>query len=118
MLKSSDPFHHALGLVNPITSIPLERSITVSVPGRGGGFVPEARLGVTVRGVVTTLKVTRVATPVPSVPLGLLRVSLCCSRGLLCCLHVSSPKSARWSCEDVAHLSYLIKLQCKTFTRV
>jgi hypothetical protein len=48
----------------------------------------EARLVVTMRGVVTTtLMVTQVTTPIPSVPLGLLRVSLRCSCGLLCCLH-------------------------------
>jgi hypothetical protein len=74
---------------------------------------------VTVRGIVTTtLMVTLVANPIPSAPLGLLRVSLRCSRGLLCCLHMSSPASARWSCEAVACLSHLIKLQCKTFTRI
>jgi hypothetical protein len=118
-LESFDPFHHALSLVNPITDVPLQRSITVRVPGRGGGSGTEARLGITVRGVVTTtLMVTRVATPIPSVPLGLLRVSLRCSHCLLCCLHTSSPASARWSCEALAHLSHLIKLQCKTFARV
>jgi hypothetical protein len=37
-LKSSDPFHRALCLVNPITNIPLQRSIPVRVPSRGGGF--------------------------------------------------------------------------------
>jgi hypothetical protein len=63
------------------------------------------------RGVITTtLMITRVTTPIPSVPLGLLRVRLRCSHGLLCCLHVSSPMSARWSHEVVAHLSHLIKL--------
>jgi hypothetical protein len=92
-LESSDPFHHAL---NPITDIPLQRTVLVRVPGRCGGSSSVARLGVTVRGVLTTtLMVTRVATPIPCVPLGLLRVSLLCSRGLLCCLHVSSPVSAR-----------------------
>jgi hypothetical protein len=45
----------------------------------------EARLRVTVRGVVTTtLMVTHVATLKPTVPLGLLRVSLWCSHGLMC----------------------------------
>jgi hypothetical protein len=118
-LESSDPFHRALSLVNPITSVPLQRSVPVRVPGRGGGSSSEARLRVIVRGVVTTtLMVTRVATPIPSVPLGLLRVSLRCSRSLLCCLHMSSPASARWSCEAVVRLSHLIKLQCKTFARV
>jgi hypothetical protein len=91
-LKSSNPFHYMLSLVNPITDIPLQRSIPVKVLDRGGGFSSEARLGVTIRRVVsTTLMVTRVATPIPSVPLGLLRVRLRCSCGLLCCLHVSSP---------------------------
>jgi hypothetical protein len=117
-LESSDPFHHTLSLVNPITDVPLQRSVLVRVPSRGGDFGSEAWLGVTMRGVVTTLMVTRVATPLPSVPLGLLRVSLWCSRGLLCYLHTSSPTSARWSYEAIARLSHLIKLQCKTFTRV
>jgi hypothetical protein len=117
--KSSDPFHRALSLVSPITSVPHQRSIPVRVPNRGGDSGSEARHGVTVRGVVTTtLMVTGVATPIASVPLGLLRVSLWCSCGLLCCLHVSSPVSTRWSCEAVACLSHPIKLQCKTFTRI
>jgi hypothetical protein len=117
--ESSDPFHHALSLVNPVTDVPLQMSIPVRVPGRGRGSSSEARLEVTVRGVVTTaLMVTRVATPIPSIPLRLLRVSLWCSHGLLCCLHMSSPASARWSCEAVACLSQPIKLQCKTFTRI
>jgi hypothetical protein len=95
-LESSDPFHRVLNLVNPITDAPLQRSVPVRVPGRGGGSSSEARLRVTLRGVVTTtLMVTRVATPIPSVPLGLLRVSLRCSRGLLCCLHTSTPMSVR-----------------------
>jgi hypothetical protein len=119
LLESSDPFYHTLSLVNPITDVPLQRSVSVRVPGRGGGSGLEARLGVTLRSVITTtLMVTRVATPIPSVPLGLLRVSLRCSRGVLCCLHASLPASARWSCEAVACLSHPIKLQCKTFTRV
>jgi hypothetical protein len=119
MLESSDPFHHVLSLVNPITNVPLQMGVPVRVPGRGRGSGSDARLGVTVRGVVTTtLMVTWVATPIPNVPLGLLRVSLRCSRGLLCCLHTSSPVSAKWSCEVVAHLSHQIKLWCKTFTRV
>jgi hypothetical protein len=118
-LESSDPFHRMLSLVNPITNVPLQRSVSVKVPGRGGGSGSEARLRVTVSGVVTTtLMVTRVATPIPSVPLGLLRVSLRCSRGLLCCLHTSSPVSERRSCEAVAYLSHPIKLLCKTFTRI
>jgi hypothetical protein len=117
--KSSDPIHRTLGLVNPITNVPLRRSIPVRVPGRGGGSGSEARLKVTVRGVVTTtLMVIHVATPIPSVPLGLLRVSQRCSHGLLCCLHASSPVSARWSFEVVVRLSHPIKPQCKTFIRV
>jgi hypothetical protein len=77
MLESSDPFHHALSLVNPITDVSLQRSIPVRVPSRGRGSGSEARLRVTMRGVVTTtLMVTGVATPIPNVPLGLLRVSL------------------------------------------
>jgi hypothetical protein len=118
-LESFDPFYRTLSLVNLITDVPLQRSIPVRVPGRGGGSGSEARLGVTLRGVITTtLMVTQVATPIPSVPLGLLRVSLRCSRGLLCYLPASSPMSARWSYEAVVRLSHPIKLQCKTFTWV
>jgi hypothetical protein len=118
-LESSDPFHHSLSQVSPITGIPLQRSVPVGVPDRREGSGSEARLGVTVRGpVTTTLIVTRVATPIPSVPLGLLRVSLRCSRGLLCSLHASSPMSARWSCEAVVRLSHPIKLRRKIFTRI
>jgi hypothetical protein len=63
-LESSDPFHHALSLVNPITDVPLQRSVPVRVPGRGRGSSSKARLRGTVRVVVTTtLMVTRVATP-------------------------------------------------------
>jgi hypothetical protein len=117
--ESSDLFHRALSLVRPITDIPFQRKVPVGVPSRGEGSGLEARLRVTVRGVVTTtLMVTRVATPIPSVPLGLLRVSMLCSRGLLCCLHVSSPVSARWSCEAVVRHSHPIKLQYKTFIRI
>jgi hypothetical protein len=113
MLESSDPFHRVLSLVKPITDVPLQRSVPVRVPGRG--YARGNREG----GVVTTtLMVTQVATPIPSVPLGLLRVSLWCGRDLLCCLHTSSPVSARWSCDAVARLSHPIKLQCKTFIRV
>jgi hypothetical protein len=118
-LELPDPFHHALSMVNPITDIPLQRSIPVGVPGRGRDSSSEVRLGVTVRGILTTtLMVTRVANPIHSVPLGLLKVSLWCSRGLLGCLHMSSPASARWSYEAVARISHPIKLQCMTFTRV
>jgi hypothetical protein len=119
MLESSDPFHPTLSLVNPITDVPLQRSVPVRVLGRGRGSNSKVTLGVTVRGAVTaTLMVTQVATPIPSVPLGPLRLSLWHSRGLLCYLHESSPACARWSYEAMARLSYLIKLQCKTFTRV
>jgi hypothetical protein len=118
-LDSSDPFHRTLSLVNPITDVSLQRSIPVRVPGRGGGSGSEARLGVIVRGIVTTtLMVTRVANPIPSVPLGLLRVSRRCSHSLLCCLHTSSPASARFSYKAVVCLSHLIRLQYKTFTRI
>jgi hypothetical protein len=118
-LESSDPFHPALSLVNPITDVPLQRSITVRILGRGGGSSSEARVELTMRGVVTTTHmVTQVPTPIHSVQLGLLRMSLRYSRGLLCCLHMSLSESARWSCEAVARLSHVIKLQCKTFTRV
>jgi hypothetical protein len=95
-LELFDPFHYVLCLVNPTTDVPLQRSVLVRVPGKGGGFGSEARLRIIVRGIVTTtVMVTRVANPIPSVPLGLLRVSLRCSCGLLCCLHTSSPMSAR-----------------------
>jgi hypothetical protein len=70
-LESSDPFHRMLSLVNPITDVPLQWSILVKVLGRGGGSGLEARLGVTVKGVVTTtLMVTRVATPRTQCPTG------------------------------------------------
>jgi hypothetical protein len=115
----SNPFHHVLSLVNPITNVSLKRSVPVRVPGRGRGSSSKIRLRVTMSGVVTTtLMVTRVATPIPNVPLGLLRVSLQCSGGLLCCLHTSSPASERRSCEAMACLSHPIKLQCKYFIRV
>jgi hypothetical protein len=110
-LESSDPLHRALRLVNPIIDVPLQGRVPVRVPRRGKCFGSEARLGVTVRGIVTTtLMVTRVANSIPSVPLGLLRVSLRCSHGLLCCLHTSSLVSARWSCKAVARLSHLTNL--------
>jgi hypothetical protein len=74
-LESSDPFYRALSLVNPITDVPLQMSVPVRVPGRGGGSGLEARLRVTMRGIVTTTHmVTRVANPTSSVSLGLLRV--------------------------------------------
>jgi hypothetical protein len=105
-LESSEPFYCVLSLINPTPNVPLQNSVPVKVPGRGGGTSSEARLEVTLRWVITTtLMVTRVATPIPSVPLGLLRVSLWCSYGLLCCLHASSPASVRWSCEAVARRS-------------
>jgi hypothetical protein len=70
MLESSDLFHRALSLVNPITDVLLQRGIPVRVPNKGGGSGLEAKLGVTVRGVVTTtLMVTLVATPIRSVKL-------------------------------------------------
>jgi hypothetical protein len=110
-LKLSDTFHRVLSLVRPIIDVPFQRKVPVEVPSRGGGSSSEARPGVTVRGAVTiNLMVTRVASPIPSVPLGLLRVSLRCSRGLLCYLHASSPVNVRWSCEDVACLSHPINL--------
>jgi hypothetical protein len=70
MLESSDLFHRALSLVNPITDVLLQRGVPVRVPDKGGGSGSEAKLGVTVRGVVTTtLMVTLVATPIRSVKL-------------------------------------------------
>jgi hypothetical protein len=111
MLESSDPIHRALSLVNPITDVQFQRSVPVRLPSRDEGSGSEARLSVTMKGVITTtLMVTQVATPIPSVPLGLMRVSLQYSRGLLCCLHASSPMSARWSCEAVVRLFHPIKL--------
>jgi hypothetical protein len=50
MLELSDPFYHALSLVNPITDVSLQRGVPVRVPGRGRGSGSEARLRVTVRG--------------------------------------------------------------------
>jgi hypothetical protein len=115
MLESSNPFHRTLNLVNPVTDVPLQRSIPVRVPGRGEGSGSEASLRVTVRGLVTTtLMVTRVATSILSVPLGLLRLSLRCSRGLLCYLHMNSLVSARQSFEAMVCLFHPIKLHCKT----
>jgi hypothetical protein len=78
-----------LSLINPITDVLLQRSVPVRVPVRGGDSSLKARLRVIMRGVVTTtLMVTRVATPIPSVPLGLLRVSLlvvmvCCATSII-----------------------------------
>jgi hypothetical protein len=70
MLESSDLFHRALSLVNPITDVLLQRGVPVRVPDKGRGSGSEAKLGVTVRGVVTTtLMVTLVATPIRSVKL-------------------------------------------------
>jgi hypothetical protein len=40
--------------LNPTTDVPLQRSVPVRVPDKGGGSGLEARLRVTVRGVVTT----------------------------------------------------------------
>jgi hypothetical protein len=118
-LESSDPFHRALSLVNIIADLPLQGSLPVRVPGKGRASGSEARLGVTMRGIVTTtLIVTRVANPIPSAPLGFLRVRLQCSHGLLYCLHTSPPASKGWSCKAVMRLSHLIKLQCKSFTRI
>jgi hypothetical protein len=111
-LKSSDPFHHTINLVSPITSVPLRRKILVEVLGRGRGSGSVARLQVTMREVVTTtLMVTQEAAPIHNVPLGLMRVSLRYSRGLLRYLQESSPASARWSCEAMARLSHPIALR-------
>jgi hypothetical protein len=52
-LESSDPFHHALNLVSPIIDVPFQRGVPVRVPGRSIGSGLEARLRVTVRGVIT-----------------------------------------------------------------
>jgi hypothetical protein len=51
-LMLSDPFYHVFSLVNPITNVPLQRSIPVRVPDRDEGFSSEARLRVTLRGVI------------------------------------------------------------------
>jgi hypothetical protein len=70
-LESSNPFHHVLSLVSSITDVLLQKSVPVRVPGRGGGSGSKARLGVTMRGIVsTTLMVSQVANSIPSVPLG------------------------------------------------
>jgi hypothetical protein len=70
-LKLFDPFHCMLSLINPITDVPLKGSVLAWVLGRGRGSGLEARLGVTIRGIVTTtLMMTRVANPIPSLPLG------------------------------------------------
>jgi hypothetical protein len=70
-LESSDLVHRVHNLVNPITDVLYQRRIPVKVPGRGGGSDSKGRVEVTVRGVVTTtVMVTRVAIPIPSVPLG------------------------------------------------
>jgi hypothetical protein len=53
-LELSDTLHRAFSLVNHKTDVPLQGSVPVRVPGRGGGSSSEARLGVTVRGIVTT----------------------------------------------------------------
>jgi hypothetical protein len=70
-LKSSDSLCRALSLVNPITDVPLQESVPVRVHSRGGGSSSEPRIEETVRGIVTTtLMVTQVANPIPSVPWG------------------------------------------------
>jgi hypothetical protein len=101
LLESSDPFHHALSLVNRITNIPLQRSIPVRVPVRGGGSSSGARLRVTVRGVVTTtLMVTRVATPIPSGTLG--SWGWACGVVVVCCAASiwsrCEYEAVQWSC--------------------
>jgi hypothetical protein len=45
---------HLLSHPIPITDVSLQGSVPVKVPGRGGGSGLVARLGVTVRGIVTT----------------------------------------------------------------
>jgi hypothetical protein len=40
-LESSDPFHRAVSLVNPITDVPLQRSVLVRVPSRDGGVTTQ-----------------------------------------------------------------------------
>jgi hypothetical protein len=58
-LESSDPFHHTLSHINPIIDVPLQKSVLVRVLDKRRGSDSEARLGVTVRGVITsTLMVT------------------------------------------------------------
>jgi hypothetical protein len=91
-LKSPDPFHCALSLVNPITDVPLQRSILVRVPGRGGGSSLKARLGVIVRGIViTALMVTRVANPIPC---GVIVV--CCAASIRGRLRVQGGPAKLW----------------------
>jgi hypothetical protein len=59
LLELSDPLHRALSLVNHITDVPLQGSVLVRVPGRGGGSGSEARLRVTMRGIVMSYPVPR-----------------------------------------------------------
>jgi hypothetical protein len=54
LLESSNPFHRAISLVNPITDVSLQRSVPVRIHGRVRSSSSKARLGVSVRGIVTT----------------------------------------------------------------
>jgi hypothetical protein len=96
VLDQSDPLHRLLCLVCLITATPLERVLPVWVACRGGGPCSVADPGRIVRVLGTTaLLVLRVTTPIPNVPLGLLRGILWCNGGLLCCLQASTSTSAR-----------------------
>jgi hypothetical protein len=88
VLESFNPLHHLLYLVRPITNIPLKGVIPIGVPCWGGGPCSTAEPRRTVRLVgTTTLLVLWVTTPIPSVPLGLLRgaygaAAYCCAASM------------------------------------
>jgi hypothetical protein len=89
-IESSNSLHHPLCLVSPITNIPLKGVIPVGVLCRGRDSCSMAEPGRTMRVVrvrTTAPLVLRVSTLIPSVPLGLLRVSMWFGGVLLCCLH-------------------------------
>jgi hypothetical protein len=85
MLESYDPLHRALSLVNPITNVPLQRSVPVKVPDWGRDSSSEARLRVTVRGVVnTTLMACCVV------------VACCATRGVVVAYRAASMQAHPW----------------------
>jgi hypothetical protein len=106
VLKSSNSLHSLLCLVNSITKIPLKRVILVRVPCRSEGSCSTTEPGRTMRVVKTTAPlVLRVSTLIPSVPLGLPRVSLWFGGVLLCCLHASTLSCERWAWVAMVHIS-------------
>jgi hypothetical protein len=122
LLESSDPFHRVLSLVNPITDVALQRSVPVRVLGRGGGFSSEARLGVTMRGLVTTaLMVTRVANPIPSVSLGSWGwvcgvVVVCCATSIWDRLREQGGPTKLWHASPIQS-NYSVRLSKEYSTR-